>query len=239
MRTRPLPPLDELHQSLLEHGVTDAPREGDEEALRGLLDMALFVAEHRKRVSFPDFTWQDPGFVVADAKVTFRVAYARAGAGDDVERILRAHLPRVSSGNALLALDLHATRVREFDLMHLLYGEVTLFSWPHKPPESADPRVDAARDAGWTKTLKEHNLIPGRGLVVLDEHQGLLLRDPDVEKLLGLLVRYPTGQIHLAWNPLVPPARATSDVQYWLAWGEGTGSSSEWRQLLHVEGGEE
>lgn len=238
MRTRPLPPLDELLAALDEAGVKDAPREApDEAAHRGLLDMALFVAEHRKRVSFPAFRWDAPAFEAADAKATFRLACARVPPGGtlaDVEATLRRHAPRASDGNALLALDLHGTTLREFELSHLLYGSVTLFAWPHKPSESADPRIHAARDAGWTKTLKEHNLLPGRGIVVLDEHQGLLLRDPVLEGLLGVLALYPDGQVQLAWNPLVPETRATSEIQYWLAWGEGTGSSSEWRQLLHV-----
>ena len=238
MRTRPLPPVDELLAALAEAGVEDAPREGDDAALRGLLDMALFVADHHKQVAFPGFTWEDPGFVARDARMTMRVAYARLADAARLDETLRRHLPRVAEGNALLALDAHGTTLREFETMHHLYGEVTLFSWPHKPAQSADPRIEAAREAGWVKTLKEHNLLPGRGIVVLDEHQGLLLRDPAFVDLLGLLVLYPNGHTHLAWNPLVPPARASSEIQYWLAWGAGTGASSEWRELLHVEEGD-
>ena len=238
MRTRPLPPLEELRAALDELAVPGIPREGDERALRGLLDMALFLAEHRKRVTFEGFSWEDPAFVAQDAKLAMRVAYLRLEEGAPLEDALRAALPRVAEGNALLALDLHGTSLREFDLMHLLYGEVTLYSWPHKPPQPADRRIDEAREAGWVKTLKEHNLLPGRGIVVLDEHQGLLLRDPAFAGLLGLLVLYPNGHVQLAWNPFVPPARASSDLQYWLAWAEGTGGASEWRQMLHVEEGD-
>jgi hypothetical protein len=136
---------------------------------------------------------------------------------------------------SLLALDAHGTDLREFDLTHLVYGEVTLFQWPHKPPQPSDLRIDDAREAGWVKALKEANLLPGRGIVVLDEHQGLLLRDEAFRALLGLLVLYPNGRVELHWNPFVPSARASSEIQYWLAWAAGHGASSEWRQMLHVE----
>lgn len=241
VRSRPLPPLDELLQGLAEEGVTDAPAEGEPEALRGLLLMALHVAEHRKQVRFPGFTWDAPSFTVQDAKTTLRVHYVRAPAAatlQDVDALLRASLPRVAQGHDLLGLDLHGTALREFEVTHHLYGSVTLFAWPHKPAESADHRIDAAREAGWVKTLKEHNLLPGRGIVVLDENQGILLRDPAFKDLLGLMTLLPTGQVHLLWNPFVDPARATSEIQYWLAWGPGTGSSSEWRELIHVHEGD-
>lgn len=236
MRHRPLPSRDELLQELAEHGVTDAPTEApDEASLRALLDFALYVAEHRKRVRFPGFTWDDPAFVAEDDKLTMRIAYARL---DDatparLDAFLREQAERVREGHALLALDLHQSDAREFQLTHHLYGAVTLFSWPHKPSESADPRIHAALDAGWTKTLKEHNLVPGRGIVVLDEHQGVLLRDEALADLQGLLVLLPTGQTNLLWNPFVRGERNQSELQYWLSWGPG-GPASAWKEMLHV-----
>lgn len=235
VRVRKLPTVAELLASLEEAGVTDAPRQApDEESLRGLLDTALWFAEHRKRVSFPAFSWSAPEFVAADAKVTMRVAYARFEADDNLRDTLLAHLPRVGSGMAILALDAHTSGRREFDVLHELYGRVTLFRWPTKPAESADPRVHAAQERGWGATLKAHNLLPGRGIVVLDEDQGLLLREPELERLLGLVLLLPDGHTTLHFNPLVEADRNDAELQYWMTWGEGTGSSSEWRELLRA-----
>lgn len=214
--------------------MVDAPQEGPEEELRALLDTALFIAEHKKRVSFPGFTWEDPGFVAADAKVTFRVAYAPLLAG--LLGTIEASLPRLGP-RVLLALDAHRTQAREFDLGHALYGGVTLFQWPTKPPEPADPRIDRAREKGWAKTLKEHNLVPGRGIVVLDEDQGALLRDERLKALVGLLVLFETGETKLWWNPFCEGA--DSELQYWLTWGAGTAPASAWREQLYVEEREE
>lgn len=237
MRRRPIPSVEESLEALLEAGVHDAPREGaNEEDLKGLLDLAAYVAEHKKRVSFPGFTWEDPRFVAEDDKVRMTLAYATLP-GDGPEALqlaLRANLPRVDRQHTLLALDAHATRAREFELTHHLYGEVTLFSWPHKPPEPADPRIEDARERGWAKTLKEHNLLPGRGIVVLDEHQGALLRDPACESLAGLLLLLPDGQTQLLWNPFVRAEWNDSELQYWLGWGAGAPSSA-WREVLRVD----
>jgi hypothetical protein len=236
VRQRALPPVDELLAALAEQGVADAPAEGDPASLQGLLDLALHVAEHRKRVAFPGFTWEDPAFVAADRKLAMRVAYVRMRRGDDLAGTLRAHLPRVAGGHALLALDARETTLREFDVVHELYGRVTLFEHRAPVPESADPRVDAARERGWAKTLKEHNLLPGRSLVVLDEHQGLLLRDDAFARLLGVLLLPPTGLVTLLWNPFVEAGRNDSELQYWLGWGEGSGRSSEWREVVEYRG---
>lgn len=218
--------------------MTDAPRDGpDPEALRGLLDLALFVAEHKKKVSFPGFHWGDPRFTVADARTTLEVAYASlAGEGEDALRwTLEGNLDRVRGGRTLLALDAHATTAREFELGHALYGRVTLFSWPTKPAEPADPRIDAAREKGWAKVLKEHNLLPGRGIVVLDEHQGLLLREPRYEELLGILLLLPDGQTTLWWNPFVRADANDPEMQFWLTWGAGTSPASGWREVFRAE----
>lgn len=238
-RFRPLPSADELLAALAEEGVTDAPREGPagtgDEGLRTLLDMALFAAELRKKVSFPHFSWADPAFLARDAKVTLRVAYAElpGDTADALELALAANLPRLSDGRTLLGLDAHRTQAREFDLGHALYGQVTLFQWPHKPPQSADPRIDAAMEKGWAKTLKTHNLVPGRGIVVLDEHQGLLLRDDRFRSLCGLMLLLPDGRTELWWNPFSD--RADPELQYWPSWADGTGPASGWKQVFQAE----
>ena len=234
-RARPLPPVDELRAGLAEHGIEDAPTDGDEESLRGLLSFALFLADNLKRIDFAGFTWDAPGFVATDAKTRVGVEYVRVAPGGSVADAMRANLPRVAGQKALLAIDAHGADVREFDALHEIYGRVTLFQYPHKPHESADPRIDAARERGWVKTLKEHNLMPGRGIVVLDEDQGLLLREPAFDALLGLLLLTRDGTIGLHWNPFINADRNEPEMQYWLAWGEGTGQSSEWREMLHVE----
>lgn len=234
VRSRAIPPAEELLAALEEAGHTDAPREGPNDAmLRGLLDMALFVAEHKKRVSFEGFRWSDPCFASIDAKVTLRFAYAELVT--DIPTTLAANLERVKDGRTLLAIDAHATNAREFDLSHPLYGEVTLFQWPAKPPQSADPRIDAARERGWVKTLKDHNLLPGRGIVVLDEHQGILLRGDATRDLVGLLVLMPSGHTNLWWNPFVREDANDPDLQYWLAWGPGTAPASGWRHVFEAE----
>ncbi|GEM_PF-3837202 len=238
-RTRTLPPVDELLAALREAGVEDAPQDAPDEAShQGLLDLALHVAEHRKRVSFPGFSWDDPAFEAADAKLAMRVAYVRLPDAAAFADALRAHLPRASRGHSLLAVDAHATALREFDAVHDLYGRVTLFEHRTPVPEPADPRVDAARERGWARALKEHNLLPGRGLVVLDEHQGLYLREEAFQRLMGILLLLPDGHTTLLWNPFVEAERNDSEIQYWLGWGEGTGRSSEWRELVRFEGEE-
>lgn len=239
MRRREVPPLDELLAALAEAGVADAPREApDHEALRGLLDMALWAAELRKRVSFPDFSWSDPRFVATDDKATLEFAYTRLpGATLDAIRLcLEGNLDRMRGGRTLLAIDARGRDVREFDLGHALYGRVTLFQHPHKPSESADPRIDAAREAGWARTLKEHNLLPGRGIVVLDEHQGLILRDERFRAILGFLVLFDTGHTTLWWNPFAHGADA--ELQYWPAWGPGAPASA-WREVFRADAADE
>lgn len=228
-------PLSELYGYLEEAGVTDAPRDApDEEHLQGLLSMALHVAECQKRVSFPDFTWAEPTFVAEDARLTFRFHYARLNdkTEDGVRSFLLDSMERVAGTTHLLAIDTRPARIAEFELVHHLYGEVTLFQHRSRPSESADLRIHEAREKGWTPTLKEHNLLPGRGLVVLDEQQGLLLREPWLDALPGMLVLLASGETKLLWNPFSPDADA--EWQYWLAWGAGAGAPSEWRQVLHV-----
>lgn len=235
MRTRPLLPLAELYGYLEEAGVTDAPREAPDDAhLQGLLSMALHVAECQKRVRFPDFTWAEPSFVAEDARVTLRFHYARLTdkTQDDLRTFLLDSMARVAGANHLLAVDTRPSGIAEFELAHHLYGEVTLFQHRSRPSEPADLRIHQARERGWTPTLKENNLLPGRGLVVLDEHQGLLLREPWLDALPGLLVLLASGETKLLWNPF--SREADAEWQYWLAWGAGAGAPSEWRQVLHV-----
>lgn len=236
MRRRTLPPTEELLAQLAEAGATDAPTTApDPTMLQGLLDMAAYVAEHRKQVAFPDFHWDDPGFVSTDAKVRFRFAYTTlpGATADAVKWCLEGNLDRILDGRTLLAIDARTSGIREFELNHHLFGEVTLFSFPHRPLESADPRIDTAREAGWTRVLKEHNLIPGRGMVVLDEHQGILLRDDRLRDLVGLLILYETGNIELVWNPFVRPDANDPEFQYWLSWGPGS-APSEWRRVFEA-----
>lgn len=223
-----MPPVEQLLEEL---ALDDAPRDApDPFALQGLLDMAAYVADHKKRVAFPAFTWADPRFVSTDAKVTLTFAYAELVT--DAATTLAANLDRLGE-RTLLALDARRSRAREFDLGHALYGEPTLFQFPAKPAEPADPRIDAAREAGWTPTLKAHNLLPGRGIVVLDEHQGLLLRDERFRDVLGLLVLFEDGQTELWWNPFARSADA--DLQHWRAWGPGTGPASGWKERFYAE----
>lgn len=234
-----MPPVDELLALLEQEGVEDAPRKApDPAAHQALLELALHVAERQKRIRFAPFSWDDPGFFAEDEKVTFRIVLDKLADASPaaLDATLQANLPRLRPAPGLLALDARASGVREFALEHALYGEVTLFQHRARPPESADRRLDAARAAGWTKTLKEHNLLPGRGLVVLDEHQGLLLREPALDALPGLFVLYPSGQVHLYWNPVCPAA--SSDWQYWLAWGRGT-QASEWRRVFEAHEADE
>lgn len=236
MRERRIPSVDELRGFLAEAGVTDAPAEAPDDAhLQGLLALALHVADCQKAVSFDGFTWAEPGFAAKDARVTFRFAYERMSASreGDVRAFLLAAMPRVGAPHTLLALDARPSGLREFELGHHLYGGVTVFQHRRRPHESADPRIHRAQDAGWTPTLKEHNLVPGRGLVVLDEHHGLLLREPWLDGLQGLLVLLASGETRLWWNPFA--TRGDPEMQHWLAWGRGMGAPSEWREMLHVE----
>lgn len=234
MRRREIPPAEISLGALRELGVDDAPTEGpDELALQGLLDMALYVAEHKKRISFPGFSWSDPCFVATDARAKLRFAYAELAV--DARTTLEANLERARDGRTLLALDARRARATEFSLGHALYGEPTLFRFPAKPAEPADPRIDHARERGWTPTLKLHNLLPGRGIVVLDEHQGLFLREARYDGVVGVLALFGTGQTELWWNPFVRADLNDAELQYWKTWGEGTGPASAWREQFLVE----
>ena len=215
----------------------DAPREGpDEEVLQGLLALALHPAEAQKRVRFPGFSWAAPAFVAEDRRVSLRFEHARLAARDEdgVRAFLLGSLPRLGGRDppALLAIDARPSGLAEFQLAHLLYGEVTLFAHRARPHEPMDARIHDAREKGWTPTLKEHNLLPGRGLVVMDEHQGLLLREPRLDALPGVLLLTAAGTVHLWWNPFA--RRADPELQHWLAWGAGAGGPSEWRRVFEA-----
>lgn len=210
--------------------MTDAPDAGDEQALQGLLFCAAEVAQRQKVVSFDGFSWDEPAFFAKDPKFTLRFRFVEF-AGSTRDELLAALAPKREG--EFLAVDARRSPLKEFEIAHLLFGEVTLFNFPSRPVESADPRIHAAREAGWTPTLKEHNLLPGRGIVVLDEHQGLLLREPSLEALRGLFIMKGIHHFHLWLNPVARGADA--DLQYWLSWGKG-GPASEWRELVRYEG---
>jgi len=238
MRRRPIPHPQESLDNLREAGSTDAPTEGPEAHLTGLLDLAAYVAEHKKAVSFPDFSWQTPHFHVDDDKAHVRIDYAPLDSLPDLEATLQ-HANDLPAGQApgdqaryhLLALDLHTSpHITEFQLTHHLYGEITLYHYPHRPPHPADPRIDEAREMGWAKTLKDHNLLPGRGIVVHDEHHGLFLTQPRLTaRLQGVLALFADGHTGLYWNPF-SDAPNEAEMQYWLAWGMGA-PASEWKQV--------
>lgn len=230
---RPLPAPDALLQSMREAGVTDAPTEGDEHALQGMLWMAGYLMERQKRVSFPGFSWGDPRFSVTDGKVTMEVSYAPLANAGSLRDTLIAAARRVKVPG-LIGLDARASGLREFELEHLIYGQVTLFSWPHKPPEPMDRRIHEAQAKGWSRTLKTHNLLPGRGIVVLDEHGGLLLTEPALSALPGIVVLLAGGETQLWWNPFCEGL--DPEMEHYLAWGAGTGKASEWREVLRYEG---
>ena len=231
-QVRPLPPVEELLIELREAGVDGAPESGPEQELAAILLLAADLAQLRKRLDFSGFSWDDPGFAAVDAKARVDVRYAK-GARERLADALRASLPRLRGDVALLALDFRGSGVKEFEAAHLLFGEVTLFEHRKRPSESADPRIHAALEAGWGKALKEHNLVPGRGLVVLDEHHGLLLREPDLGRLPGLFVLFDDARWHLWWNPI---AGLPGELQYWLSWGPGTAPASEWREVVRYDG---
>lgn len=210
--------------------MTDAPTDGDPSALQGLLSLAVHLVDRLKRVSFPAFSWDDPGFTAADDKTTVRLASATLTDARDLASVLASKAPR------LVALDARASGFKEFELTHRLYGRPTIYSKPHRPLAPRDDRIERAREAGWARTLKEHNLLPGRGLAVHDEDQGLYLSDPDLERCPGALVLLAGGDVHLLWNPFF--TGGDSEMQYWLQWGGGS-SASEWRELMRYEGQEE
>ena len=230
-RERPLPPVDELLAELERAGVSDAPREGPAEDLQAVLFAASELAQRQKRISFADFTWDDPRFAAIDDKVTIDVALATL-LHEDAANVLLANAPRVRPPGVLL-LDARRSPLREFELEHEVYGEVTLFSFPHKPPMPKDPRIERARERGWVSTLKQHNLLPGRGIVVRDEEHGLFLSEPKLARLAGLLVIHRADELYLWWNPFCEGL--DSELQYWLQWGRGAGKPSEWREMLRVE----
>jgi hypothetical protein len=203
--------------------------------VKGLLFLAAHLVERQKRVAFQEFSWDDPRFVASDDKVNIDVVYARLAPEETLRGRLLAELPRLR-GLGLIGLDTRETPHKEYELVHELYGEVTLFSYPHKPRAPRDPRVEAARDAGWGKTLKEHNILPGRGIVVRDEEAGLFLTEPAFARLPGVLLLMRSGEVHLWWNPFA--AGLDSELQYWLSWGKGD-SASRWKESLYYEGGEQ
>lgn len=226
----PLPDPRALHEALLRVGVTDAPAHGDPDALQGLLFLAAHLHDRQKRVSFPGFTWDGPRFLAEDDKVSVELSFARLDRAGDLADVL------ASGEGRLVALDARPTGLKEFEFTHLLYGTPTLYTRRGAAKEARDDRIDRAREAGWAKTLKDHNLLAGRGLVVHDDDQGLFLSDPEMERVQGTLVVLAHGDVHLLWNPFA--VGGDSEMQYWLAWGRGQ-SASEWKEMIRFEGDDE
>ena len=224
-----LPDARALGEALARVGVEDAPAGGDPAALQGLLYLAAHLHDRQKRVSFPGFAWDAPRFRAADEKTTVELAFARLERAGGLADALQG------GGGRLVALDARPAGLREFELTHLLYGTPTLYTRRGAAPAPRDDRIERARDAGWARTLKEHNLLPGRGLVVRDEDQGLYLSDPGMDLVPGCLALLAGGDVHLLWNPFA--VGGDGEMQYWLAWGKGD-ASSEWREMVRFEGDE-
>ena len=235
-RPRELPGARALREALAASGVTDAPQDGPEDACQGLLFLAGTVVERLKRVSFPGFSWDAPGFVAEDDKARVDFAFARLAGREeaDVAQVIREAAARARGKTFLLALDARPSGLKEFELGHLLYGGVTLYAYPHRPAEPMDVRVHDAAEKGWGKTLKEHNLLPGRGIVVHDEDHGLFLTLDAARLVHGALVLFTDGDARLWWNPVADGG--DPEMQFWFSWGAGLPASA-WREVVsHGEG---
>lgn len=218
----PVPDARALLEALALVGVSDAPTEGDPDALAGLLFLAAWLHDRQKAVSFEGFSWESPRFTAADEKVTVELEHATLAHASDLAGAL-CHGPRIT------ALDARPSGLKEFELGHLLYGTPTMYARRGAAKEARDGRIDTAREAGWAKTLKDHNLLAGRGLVVHDDDQGLFLSDPETEDVPGVLALLASGDVVLWWNPFAEGSDA--EMQYWLSWGRGL-PASQWREMV-------
>jgi hypothetical protein len=237
-RTEPFQGLDELYAELAEADVVnlpDAAPDGRDRDLASLLAFAVFFTRRLKRVTFPeDLDWGNPGFTVEDGKVTMPITWARVAREDDLPRVIQEEGARAQpTGEApVLALDILDTDAQEYRFTHALYGDPVMLAFRVRPPRTEESRIPEARAAGWTPTLKEHNLIPGRSLFIPDDRLGLYLTEPKAEHLRGVLLLLPTGTFSLNLNPFARDA--DPDHQHWLQWGRG-GEASEWQDVLMVE----
>ncbi len=221
---------------LAEHGVDNVPTEApSDEELQGVLAFALHLAERHKSVDFTDFDWDAPSLISKHTKTTMSLPYVplRGRDAGDVSDAFERALSKPGGVPRLLALDARPSGLSEFEVGHILYGEVTLFSWPSKPPRSRDPRIEVAAESGWVETLKDHNVLPGRGIVVLDDDHGRYLTDPSLEDALGALVLFENGHIATMLNPFTRDSLNDPELQHWLSWGKG-GPASEWQTVLDV-----
>ena len=219
----PVPDARALQEALALVGVNDVPSDGDPDALAGLLFLAAWLHDRQKVVTFGDFSWESPRFEAADDKVTVELEHSTLVRPSDLAGAL-AHGPR------LTALDARPSGLKEFELGHLLYGTPTMYPRRGAARDARDGRIDLAREAGWAKTLKDHNLLSGRGLVVHDDDQGLFLSDPETEDVPGVLALLASGDVVLWWNPFA--RGADSEMQYWLSWGRGL-PASQWREMVN------
>src|ERR1051326_4426137 len=157
---RPPPTLSDLRElraSLAAAGVADVPeaQAGRERDLLGVLAFAGFFLRRRKDVRFPRaWRWEEPAFDVVDQKLTVRAIYAQLEGFADLAALLEdeARRARERPEPVLLLLDALDAEAPEYELEHALYGEVTYFPWPGRPPEIGDARVAQARDRGWSET---------------------------------------------------------------------------------------
>lgn len=236
---QPPPSLAALYEELAGREVENLPLPSasvPERELASLLAFSLFYAERLKKVRFPlVLDWSAPSFDVVDDKLTVRVAWARLDGLADLAAVLRDVAAREADAvlPVVLALDALDAEASEFELEHALYGEVVLLDFRVRAPASRDARVERARERGWAGVLKEHNLLPGRGLFVPDDQQGLFLTEPAAQHLSGVQLLLPSGHFTMELNPFVREDKNDPDLQYWLAWGRG-GAASEWRDVLAV-----
>jgi hypothetical protein len=124
----------------------------------------------------------------------------------------------------------------EWKFSHALYGEPTIFAYPSRPPRPTGERLLAAERAGWTPTLKGHNLLPGRGIVIEPKNLGLFFSDPNSSRVPGLLVHLATGEIAFYLNPFAADGANDPEMQWWLSWGQGE-AASDWKEMLFERGG--
>ncbi len=200
--------------------------------LASFLAFALHFAERQKAIRFPGaIDPAAPAFDVVDERVRVHVEWTRVDGMVDLPHALGEAAARVADDNApcIAAVDLLDSEASEFEAEHALYGEVELLAHRQRAPPSRDPRIELARERGWTETLREHNLLPGRSLAIPDAKHGWFLRAPEAVHLAGVTFLLPSGHVTIELNPFVRESVNDSELQYWLSWGRGATGASEWR----------